>query len=134
MVVGRGSLGDAVSDKIVPMNNMATFEGHHPPMPFKAFVDAVQWRLDSYGLKQVPEQERPGERAGWKGPDKYAWLNHHPEDRQFPVRLGFVDVDSHGMGTTVTPQQSIPLKLDDYAASSAALQILRQFGIEDEPR
>jgi hypothetical protein len=116
-----------------------TQRGRSNPMEgylnFREFVAAVDARLVPYGIASVPEQEREREHAGWKVPQKYAWLFHYPEDVHYPAHLSFSDVGVEGIAIPVSPspQQPYPLKLDDYGARTAAIAILEQFGIAFDP-
>ena len=58
---------------------------------------------------------------------------HHPDNIHFPASLGFTDAGVQGVAITVMQaptQQPLPFKMDDYGARTAAIEILRHFGVE----
>jgi hypothetical protein len=98
---------------------------------FDEFVAAVDARLAPFNVVRMPEQERDGW-AGWKTEYKHAQLHHHPENSHFPVALGFTDIGGEGIATAVWPssQQPFSLRLAEYDARTAALEILKDFGVD----
>jgi hypothetical protein len=65
---------------------------------------------------------------------KNALLSYDPADLHYPVKLGLGAFDANGVWTLGlgAPQMPYPLKLDDYGARTAAIEILRYFEIEND--
>jgi hypothetical protein len=59
-------------------------------MTFEEFVSAVEFRLEPYHIKRMPDQEnRQFQNAAWTTERKHAWLSHVPENLHFRYTLDF---------------------------------------------
>ena len=105
-------------------------------MTFEEFGARVESLLRSYGIHEEAERETRARRT-WKTPkgESAAIITYDPSDLHYPVRLGFSvfheDRTWKAVGLGV-PQMPLPLGLNDYGAQTAALEILKYFGIDND--
>lgn len=104
-------------------------------MTFRDFVAVVGRLLRPYDIESMPDQNAETQ-AGWRRwqVSKNALLSYDPADIHYPVKLGLGAFDAGGVWTLGLGALQMPysLMLDDYGAWSAAIEILRYFGIEND--